>query len=1245
MTARRFLTSVVCFLLALSFFPALHAQNNTATLTGVVTDSTGAAIPGVNVTLRNTETNTIYKTVSNAIGSYTFTEVKPGPGYDLVFEREGFEKEQVAGLYLNIAVIRTQDAQLKIGQAQETVTVSAASQTVTLDTTDATVGNNFQPDYLQDLPVENRSNPSALFTQQPGMALDGSATGARTDQDRVTLDGLDVNDLATGSFGAIVANAPVDSVQEFRGVIAGDLSSGGPGGGGQFDLATKSGSNNWHGDLAEYHRDTDLEANSWFNNNSGVGRAPLIRNQFGGGVGGPILRDRAFFYFDYNARRDTLSYTENRTVPLDSYRNQTITYYNTTGNGSTSTLSAAQAAQLDPLKIGWNSQILNTFSTRYPHSNNTQVGDGINTGGFEFNAPFPYKENDFVSRVDYTINSKMKMYGVGHWTRTNGTNAAVQFPGDPETYPFLDQSYSWVVNHTWTISTNKINQFYGGTVSESYAFPNSYNPTGATQWGTFGGNGTGGAILTAPYASAINAQGRTYPIPMIRDNFTWIHGGHSMTFGGTYKWPDPLDYTILNYNTPTLGLGGHTPSLTVPNGTPSLRPSDLGSGNSTALYDSAYALALGPITANDATFYYNSSLSPIPQGTAQSHRYKYKELEGYFSDTWKVTPTLTLTYGLQYQFFSVPYDANGIQSISEFADGSQKFDFANYFGDRVSQSAQGITGNLAVPLIQYALGGKANHAPGYYQPQYDNLAPKFAFAWNPSFDRKTVWSGGAAIVYDQTIVNAVQYQQSQYSYLFQASNPTPFGTTGNAYASLQSDQRFGGFSAPPAAPAAPAVSSPFLPYVTGTGSNAVPNGLQNGQAFNEIIDPQLKTPYSIQYNFGFQHQFPQGYLLKMTYVGRLGRRLLAQVDAEQLIDFPDKASGQLMSQAFSNISLEARNGQQITAQPWYEDILPAGIGQAYGFSSNSELVADLIEPYVERGDFADTTQAISAVLPPNVGMAAQFSENTFFTNQGFSDYNGLLTTLHKNLGYGLQFDVNYTWSHSIDNVSVIANAPAIGGYGFICDELRPRECRGNSDFGVRNIITGNFLYTLPFGRGQMLGSSIPYWLNELVGGWEISGVPSWQTGLPYFAGSNAFVAGYANDAPAILTGPIADMKIHINGGQGAPLMAFANATKAQSDYTGPIGFNIGSRNNLFGPHFTNVDLGLGKTFPIYRERVNLKFRADAFNAFNHPNFSNPSLDITANPQLFGEIGGTQSNFGTSDGEAPRVLQGALRVEF
>jgi len=1215
----------------------VRAQNQTATLRGTVTDASGAVVPGAKIVLKDLQTGAAYQTESDQAGLYSITEVKPGPGYTLTVTHEGFQTLSETGIYLNIAVTRTENVQLKVGSVVQTVAVSAANQNVTLDTTDAVTGNNFEVSFLNDLPVENRDSPAALFTQQPGITQSGAVTGARTDQDRVTLDGLDVNDMATGEFGAIVANAPVDSVQEFRGVVAGGLSTSGPGGGGEFDLVTKSGTNHFHGDVNEYYRDRSMEANSWFNNNAGVSRPPLIRNQFGGGVGGPVLRNRILFYFDYNGRRDTLSNIVNQTVPLDTYRNGTITYENT--GGTESTISPTQVAKYDPLGIGWNAGVQSIFSSRYPHSNNLSQGDTLNTGGFEFNAPFPYTENDFVGRVDYNLNSKMKIYGVGHWTRTNGTESAIQFPGDPETHPFLDQSYSWVVNHTWTLSNNKINQFYIGDTTESYAFSNTYNPTGATQYQTFGGNGTGGAILTSPYGSAINAQGRTYPIPVARDNFNWLKGTHSFTFGGDFKWPYPTDWTILNYNTPTIGLGGATTSLASPSTEPSMRPPDLASGGYTGLYDSAFALALAPISATDATFYYNSQLSPIPQGTPQFHNYHYKEAEAYFSDTWKVNSNLTLTYGLQWQFFGVPYDANGVQSISQYYNNpGQKFDFDTYFGDRVAQSRQGIEGNLAVPLIEYVLGGKANHAPGYYAPQYDNFAPKFAFAYTPSWDRKTVFNGGASVIYDQTVVNAVQYQQSQFSYLFQASNPTPYGIGGNAYASLQSDARWGGINNPPAPPPAPVSSSPFLPYVSGTGSAAVPTGLPNGSAFNEIMDPQLRTPYSIQFNLGFEHQFPQGYLLRVTYVGREGRRLLAQVDAEQLIDFPDAKSGQTMGQAFSNISLEVRKGEPITTQPWYEDVLYPGVGQAYGFANNTDLVAQGIGTYVGRGDFADTTwlESYIGALPPNVGMAQQFSEDTFYTNQGFSSYNGLLTTLHKNLGYGLQFDLNYTWSHSIDNVSLIANAVAFGGYGFICDELRPRECRGNSDFDIADSLTGNFIYDLPIGRGQMIAGSSPVWLNEVIGGWEVSGLPTWQTGGVYFAGANAFVAGYSNNAPAILTGSISDMKINLNGGKGQPLYAYSNPSQANADYTGPIGFEIGSRNNLYGPRFFNMDLGAGKTFPVW-ESMNLKFRADAFNAFNHPSFDNPTVDITDQAGPFGQVTGTSST--------ARVLQGSLRLEF
>ena len=312
------------------------------------------------------------------------------------------------------------------------------------------------------------------------------------------------------------------------------------------------------------------------------------------------------------------------------------------------------------------------------------------------------------------------------------------------------------------------------------------------------------------------------------------------------------------------------------------------------------------------------------------------------------------------------------------------------------------------------------------------------------------------------------------------------------------------------------------------------------------------------------------------------------------------------------------------------------------FTSNTSLVANGLAPLSTRGDFADMVEALAGlgVLPYNVGMGSQFSEFTYYTNKGFSSYNGFLVTLHKNQGHGVQFDLNYTWSHSIDNTSVGANTPALGGYGFICDVLRPRLCRGNSDFDVTNTLTGNFIWELPVGRGRAFGANMPFWANEAVGGWSISGLPSWRTGNAFNVQSNAFVAGYANDAPGILVGPKALLDTHIHKGEDGLLVLYKDTSAAAGAFVGPTGFQIGQRNDFRGPRYFDVDLGLGKTFPIWEDKVNLKFRADAFNATNHPNFSAPGTsnnDITEANGAFGVL--------TSMNGGARVLQLALRLEF
>ena len=470
---------------------------------------------------------------------------------------------------------------------------------------------------VNELPIQLRDSPSALFSIQPGATSDGAITGARTDQNNVTLDGLDVNDMATGEFGVVTGNAPVDSIQELRAVTANPLASEGQGGGGQFTMVTKSGTNDWHGALFEYHRDTATEANEWFNNNAGVPRAKLIRNQFGGNVGGPILKNKAFFFFEYNGRRDNQGAQVLTTVPLDEFRNGNIQYIlNHDAGGNTcigssrinttpqciGSINSAQVAALDPQGVGFNSALLDFINQRYPHANDLTGGDGINTGGFRFNAPVSRNENDYVARVDYNLNSSMKL-----WARASvlsqrqgdafNFDAPIQFPGDPITHSINDASYAYVIGHNWTIGANKSNAFYYGVTRSRLNFPAAYNPTGTVQWTTFAGDGSGGTILTSPYASAVNAQVRNYPIPVLRDDFSWVKGKHSFQFGGLFKYITTNETDYLNYDQPSLGLGGNISGLD-----PSLRPSDIRTAGTIAsnTYDSAFAFALGRFAASIA---------------------------------------------------------------------------------------------------------------------------------------------------------------------------------------------------------------------------------------------------------------------------------------------------------------------------------------------------------------------------------------------------------------------------------------------------------------------------------------------------------------------------------------------------------------------------------------------------------------------------------------------------------------------
>jgi len=1268
------------------FSSAVRAQEFAA-VTGVVTDKTGGAVSGVEVSLDNDSVGLHVKTETNDLGVYQFLRLAPGPGYNLTFAKQGFKKFSLSDVYLGVSTVSTHNATLEVGEISQTVEVKETSE-ATLDTTDASIGNVFDTTLLHTLPIQFRDSPAALLGLQPGVVLsggndpsgnrEGSVTGARADQGNITIDGIDANDQATGQAFATVGNAPVDAIQEFRGITANPLADQGRSSGAEIQLTTKGGTNKFHGNLYEYHRNTIFAANTFFNNANGVPRAALIRNQFGGSLGGAVKKDRLFFFFNYEGRRDASQDNISRTVPLDHVLMGQLAYINN-GPGCTAAsridtqpacISFTPAtgpnslAGIDPAGTGASTALLTFLNSRYPHANDLIDGDGVNTGVLRFNAPFSLANNTYVTRIDYNITSKQKLFGRFNIVRSSQTDdvnfQVVEFPGDPApAHQITARDYSFAIGHTWTISSTKINQLTVGVSDSRLGFP-SLVKQGFPDTYTFG-------PYSAPFSS-LQSQFRTVPVPTFRDDFNYIHGKHSLQMGGSFKPQHQTSTQINDFNFLTLGLGGNTLSLDSPTraalGLPGVRPSDiLLDPAAFAEWDANFPFILGRFASDDTNFNYTKTGTSENPGTGKTRNYRYFEYEFYGQDQWRVTNNLTFTYGLRWQYYSVPYETGGLQSVPTV-------DFNQFFNTRVANSLAGISGPNAAPLVQYVLGGSANsHAPSIYNPTYRNFSPRLALAYNPGFkggalgsifgDRKTTIRLGGTIDYDRVNANTINFIQDQVSYLFNNSVNTPFGG-GDPAVTLATDPRFQGIGTLPVTNVAPPITTPFTPFVDpGTG---YPLGNAQGQ-FNYTIEKNFRTPYSYVYTLGFQRELPGNFILEADYVGRLGRKLFAQSDGAQLVDFIDPTSKQGLVDAFNQLSAQVRAGvpgAQITTQPFFENQMNAAIQTNFGipncqafvaavfgpataaaFPTCTRLVRGLDRTLLQRGDLTDTLQALygffpgpfGGLLPPNVGLAGQFSVNSYISNAGSSNYNALLLTLRKRLTAGLQFDFNYTLGHSIDNLSTVTNT-VIGG--LVCDVRNLRVCRGNSDFDVKHAISANGVYDLPFGKGRQFGSHVSGWVNQIIGGWQFGAIATFHTGFAFSTSTDAFPVNFFVNSPAILTGSSGAIKTNIHTDSTGKIQLFADPTAAQAAFSFTNGGQVGSRNTLRGPGYWNFDTSVSKSFNLpWSESHKLQFRWESYNAFNHTTFADPSAD--KNGGTFGQI--------TATAGGNRVMQFALRYDF
>ncbi|HEV7700101.1 MAG TPA: TonB-dependent receptor, partial [Pyrinomonadaceae bacterium] len=1248
-------------------------------VTGIIVDSVGSVVPGATVVLTDTKTSRELTTKTNGDGAYTFQNVAPGDGYKISITQTGFQTLTISDVTLGVGKTETYNATLPAGNVSATVDVTATGNGDTLNTTDASLGNVIDTRQLRELPIQIRNSPAALIGLQPGVIGNnvgtgstnrvGSVTGSRADQGNITVDGIDANDQATGQAFSTVGNAPIDAIQEFRAVTTNPSASEGRSAGGQIQLVTKGGSNTFHGSLREYNRIERFAANSYFANAAGrytaadaasnstiaagdlkQPRPHLVRNQFGGSLGGRIIKDKLFFFFDYEGRRDAQGVPSTRIVPLDHFRAGGLGYINNNaGCGATSRLNTTpgcitvltptQVTAIDPKHVGPNAALLAFINARYPRANDFSLGDGVNTGGFRFNAASNRKDNTYTTRFDWNPTDTQKVFvrlNIAKRIQTDTVNSvAEQFPGDPETAQIQVNDYSIAGGHSWAITSRLFNQFTIGNSHSGLKFPTLFKPQSPNQY-TFMNTTTGGQI-SAPYAG-ISDQDRIVDTPTIRDDATYLFGNHNLVFGAQIKPIRSKSGLVNDFNSETVGLGGNrTAFTTVVNPGVGANPGQ-GLANSTtakAAYDRAFAFLLGRIGSIATNFNYDKDGTPLPLATGKKREYLYNEYEFYVQDNWKFRSSLTVNFGLRYQYYQPPYEKNGFQ-------GCNDTDYDTLVAKRLANGPAGTAGDAAEPFLTYDLCGKGNNGRSLYKPDRNNFAPRLGFAYAPSFkdgllgtlfgDRKTSIRGGASVTYDR-VSGALTFIQDQVSYLFDNSATTNFGGSTTA-ADLINDPRFTAIGTLPASNTPPTITRPNTPFVDA----GFPFGNAEGQT-NYTIAQNFQTPYNYQWSFGFQRELPKNMLLDVSYVGRLGKKLFTQSDAAQIIDFKDPASGQTLLQALNVLQGQLAAGAPTTSQPFFENQGALALGAPctdpnFGFGAPcTDVLVGNVGSLILVGDASDTTQFANAVglLRNNIGLSGQFSTNAYITNQGHSRYNGLLISLQKRFSQGNQFDVNYTYSRSRDNNSSVANT-VFGG--LVCDIRDLNVCEGPSDFDVHHLLNINGILELPFGKGKRFGGHANGWVNQFIGGFQLSGILTARSGLPFSTTTGSFPVGFVFDSPAVLTGTLPTGQIHDTT---SGVQYFNDSATALGVFRNPRHGEIGQRNNLRGPSFWTVDMGLAKNFALPWEGQRLQLRVDAFNAFNHNVFGLPNANFNSTTTPFGII--------TTSASAPRELQFAIRWDF
>jgi len=1114
-------------LLAFLFAPALLLAQDTAQLTGTVADPTGAAVAKAQVVITSVGQGTSRNATANASGEYLFAALPVGR-YDMTVTAPGFKKYEAKGIVLNVGQKARNDVTMAVGAAQETVNVEGTN-VAQVETQSSELSGIVTGEQITQLELNGRDF-TQLVTLVPGVSnqtgqdegtvgvygnVSFSVNGGRTEYNNWELDGGD--NMDNGSNNTLNTYPSIDAISQFKVLTSNYGAQYGRNGSGTVEVETKAGTNSFHGDVYSFVRNDIFNARNYFLPTV----PPYKKNDFGYTIGGPIWKNRTFFFWSQEWRRDRVpGQNFNQSVPSIQERAGDFTDQCSGSGGNCPNVGPnLVAAGFNP-----NNPTVQGLLSMIPLP--TQ-GSGLSSV-YLASPVQPTDWREELVRLDHNFTDKQRLtfrFIHDSWNTitptplwTNGTS-----------FPTIQTAFSGpgvalVARLTSSFSPTLLNEFVFSYTTDHIILNNVGNWKrssfpGFTVPDIFPGNGGGVLpginLVTSAYGGGFaqdagyipNGVYNSNPTYTYRDNVTKIISKHNLQFGA---------YAITAQKNE---LGGELPPGSVP-GFLTFNDSNTGFSTGNAFAD----LLLGRISSYGQ------------QDVRLKYFNRYKILEPYFQDDWHATPRLTLNLGVRISLLG---------TYREKKNQAFNFDPARYASGQTTVNPDGTVNFLAAnggtPSVTSLPNGivQCGVTPGVpvscMQGHLFNPAPRIGFAYDPKGNGRTAIRGG-------------------YGIFFEHAN----GNEGNTE-SLE--------NSPPLANAA---QRNFINGYAGTGQAQAQLPLSV-----TAIPTKAVWPYVQQWHFDIQQEVARNTVATISYVGSSGTHLSRQTDLNQIRPVPLSQNPYRAGETYG--TTDCNNPDSLGVPQ--SGTTPSGVPIAYGGLgvlgpavnvgiANCSVNPDLFRPFPGYGDIANL----------------QFKAS--------SNYNALQSSLRRSVG-SLQLSVAYTYSHSIDDASDRFDTSFVNSYN-------PSSNRASSNFDQRHILNISYVWDLPFFKHPGL-------TNKVLGGWEFSGIASFQTGTPFSVivssdnagvangiGSSAFADTVGNPRAGVTQVPFCSAFPGLTTCQLGPQIYNPNAYATPRALT----FGDSGRNSLTNPHWTNFDMALFKNFNI-TERVSFEFRAEAFNVFNH----------------------------------------------